>query len=166
MTIRMMTVVKQLPDQDELEASQLEGPPTKEEASQRPVLWQAEDMVIDEECDTSFETFSDKESKAKDRQPLGVMGSNGSIDPDSQMAPNRQVSPNGVLMLNDAAYSLADGPRAPRTFTYSLPPDAIDDVEQDRGLTDADRLRLAAVSSFPSTFLPHAEKTRCPLGNL
>lgn len=142
MTIRMMTVVKQLPDQCELEASQTAGPPLKEEASQRPILWQAEDMVIDEDCDTSFETLSDRAAKQNERQPLGRIGTDGSLDPESQVLPSAlgAAPPDADTHGNEGRQNLA------RTFTYSVGPDQLDNNEVNADLTDAERLRLAAVS--------------------
>lgn len=126
MTIRMMTVVKQLPDQDVLQASQTQPPPLKVEAGERPYLWSAEEMVVDEDCEISFETLSEKECQEKTRQPLGITGSNGSLDPDSQIAP--------ANLLARAS---------PRTYTYSLPPDVPQDVGEGKDLREC--LRLAAV---------------------
>lgn len=127
MTIRMMSVVKQLPDQDELQASQTEPPPLKVEASERPCLWSAEDMVIDQECEISFETPSENEFRNKERQPLGITGSDGSLDPNSQIAP-----------------AFIPARTSPRTYTYSLPPDLPPQVtKEDQDLKE--RLRLAAV---------------------
>lgn len=138
----MMSVAKQLPDQDELQASQSEGPPVKLEARQRPYLWSAEDLVFDEECEISFETLSEKESKDEKRQPLGVTASNGSLDPQSQIA--SALVPTAVNALHSDQAEAR--PQGLVTHIHSLPPDLPEDEEQDEGLTDADRLRLAAVS--------------------
>lgn len=137
-----MTVVKQLPDQCELEASQTAGPPLKEEASQRPILWQAEDMVIDEDCDTSFETLSDRAAKQKERQPLGRIGTDGSLDPASQVLPPAL----GAAVPDVDTHDNEERRNLGRTFTYSVGPDQLDNNEVNADLTDAERLRLAAVS--------------------
>lgn len=161
-TVRMMSAAKHLPDQDELQASQSEGPPLKAEARQRPYLWSAEELVLGEECDTSFETRSEKEEKSQKRLPLGLTGSNGSIDPHSQVAPTR------IQGLVDAASRVEEEerPQGLITHTYSLPPDFPEDMDQDEGLTDADRLRLAAVSLNISSNTTHLANIHASIGKL
>lgn len=78
--MKVMTVSDQLPDQVALRASQEKGPSVKEEASWRPTIWSAEELVVDDACETSFETVSEEGRKAKMSQPLGRIGSNGSLD--------------------------------------------------------------------------------------
>lgn len=71
LTLRMASVADQLPDQDDLRSSQLPGPPPAEEASQRAVVWDGEQLTLDEACDRSFETEQEKRETAKQRRPLG-----------------------------------------------------------------------------------------------
>ena len=67
----MASVADQLPDQDDLRSSQLPGPPPAEEGSQRAVVWDGEQLTLDEACDRSFETQQEKRETARKRRPLG-----------------------------------------------------------------------------------------------
>jgi hypothetical protein len=138
-TLRMVTVVKELPDQDELRASQVEGPPTKVEASERPYMWQAEEMVVDDECEISFETSSQQEEKKKHRVPIGITRADGTIELSSQAGPSSQRATSAAESRNAAQQHM-------RTFTYSLPPDTPRATQEPDGRSDRERLRLAAVS--------------------
>lgn len=92
MTLRLATVAHAVPDQDIIRESQAPQLDADVEASQRPIVWDGEELGVDEECEVSFETLDEKALSALNRHPLGKLDDDGVL---KQMAPPSQRYPTG-----------------------------------------------------------------------
>ena len=143
LTLRLVSVADQLPDQDELRQAQQIGPNAAVESARRPIVWDGEEMGIDEECEISFETLSDKAANASQRRPLGRLDSTGQ-----------------VVEVQDGHREKTELMKRPpmrkQTVQYGLPAEHFD-WDETEVLTDTDRLAEAAVGSSYYVWYDQAE---------
>ena len=126
----MASVADQLPDQDDLRSSQLPGPPPAEEGSQRAVVWDGEQLTLDEACDRSFETQQEKRETARKRRPLGR------LNPVSGQIVRTPSTSEGLGMDLEMEMETQNGTETER----SIP-------ARTHSMVDAEKLELARVSS-------------------
>ena len=135
----MVTVADQLPDQDELRHAPEVHPTATAESLERPILWDSEEMAIDEECEISFETMSEKAANASQRKPLGRLNDVGEVEiiqgQQGSVSPEQQKDEDNLTALTRK-----------QTVQYGLPPDEFD-FDATENLTENELLGKAAVSS-------------------
>ena len=156
MTIRLVTVADHLPDQDVLRSSQQVPLPASTESATRPIIWDSEDMVIDETCETSFQSYkkgtpepdaSSSVETASQRRPIGKLDPSGQIVELDLEAEQRRGS-KGKGRMSDEGYA----PSRRATIQYGLPPDNFD-ADETQVLSVAEQLQLAGVSTSMAALL-------------
>lgn len=149
MTIRFVTVADHLPDQDVLRSSQQVPLPASTESAMRPIIWDSEDMAIDETCETSFQSYkkgtpepeaSSNLESASQRRPIGQLDASGQIVDLDMEAEQRRTS-KGKGRMSDEGYA----PSRRATIQYGLPPDNFD-ADETQVLSVTEQLQLAGVS--------------------
>lgn len=135
MTIRMASVADHLPDITELEeqGQGFSAEDAAEEANARPIVWDPQPMVLDAECDTSFETSEEKEEKASRLRPLGQYDEGGRFH---SFATTSSTS-------TGAGSQLGRLPQRAKTVHHALPPDVIDS-EATQLLDEYEKIAAAA----------------------
>lgn len=132
LTLRLASVSHATPDQDELRQAGGTQPPVVVEASQRPIVWDGEEAVIDDAAEVSFETLEEKAEKAKSRKPIGQLDEDGIL---SQL-------PAALVELNDDAMHEAEAPQ-PRP---------------ESGFFDSQQRRIASKAGAVTTTADNAAK--------
>lgn len=157
----MVSVAEQLPDLDVHRSQGTPLPNLQAEANQRNVLWDGEDMTIDDACDVSFESEDMKQASKAQRKPVAKVDQDtGSILPwSSQVAAEymgrKKIGDMPLTFDDEDASSFETGngkatePDLTRygTIIYELPPDKPRDEVATQLLTESEQIRLAAVIS-------------------
>lgn len=147
LTLRMASVSDQLPDMDVHRSQGTPIPKLTAEAAQRPILWDGEEMTIDETCDVSFETKEEKDAAKAVRRPIGK------VDTETGMILPWSTAADGAEgMQDDESEASVDvetygAPTRKATIIYALPPDQPRDPEATM-LTESELLRQAAVRAY------------------
>lgn len=139
MTLRIVTVADQLPDQDAIRAAHIADMSTTKESATRPVFWDGEEMGIDEACEVSFEGSEEREASQAKRHPIDLL--NPSTDRKAPVREGATIDVGGQMQAGTSV----DTPvvmRHERVHEYALPEEAID-YEKTQYLDDNEQLAQA-----------------------